>query len=98
MSAFDQCVDFVLAEEGGYVFDKNDPGGETNFGISKRAFPELNIKATTRDDAKGIYLGHYWTPLRCSEIPQPIALGLFDMAVNSGKERALRILQEVLGI
>ena len=43
MSTFEQCIDHVLKHEGGYVDDPKDLGGETNFGISKRAYPELDI-------------------------------------------------------
>lgn len=33
---FDQAVEIVLQHEGGFVNDKNDPGGATNWGISLR--------------------------------------------------------------
>ena len=35
---FDAAVSYVLKWEGGYSNDPDDPGGETNFGISKRAY------------------------------------------------------------
>lgn len=41
---FDDAVEIVLKHEGGYVNDKKDPGGETNMGISKRAYPHIDIK------------------------------------------------------
>ncbi|KUM54726.1 glycosyl hydrolase 108 family protein [Rheinheimera sp. EpRS3] len=40
---FQHAVAFVLAREGGYVCHVDDPGGETNFGISKRAYPREDI-------------------------------------------------------
>ena len=52
MSTFKDAVDLVLLHEGGYVHDPKDKGGETNYGISKRAFPNEDIKALTRDLAK----------------------------------------------
>jgi len=36
---FLKAVEMVLAHEGGYVNDPNDPGGETKYGISKRSYP-----------------------------------------------------------
>ena len=38
MSHFDRAIAFILAEEGGYVHNQADPGGETKYGISKRAW------------------------------------------------------------
>lgn len=49
---FDDAVEIVLKHEGGYVNDKKDPGGETNMGISKRAYPHIDIKNLTKSDAK----------------------------------------------
>ena len=40
---FDEIIDNVLESEGGYVNDKDDAGGETNMGISKKAYPDLDI-------------------------------------------------------
>ena len=59
---FEAAVNDVLGEEGGYVNNPADPGGETNWGISKRAFPQVDIKALTRDDAKALYRANYWDP------------------------------------
>ena len=50
----------VLNHEGGYVDDPDDNGGETNFGISKRAYPRVDIKNLTRKQAIKIYYQDYW--------------------------------------
>ena len=55
MSLFDVYFEKVISHEGGYSNDAKDPGGETNFGISKRAYPQVDIKNLTRDAAKQIY-------------------------------------------
>ena len=60
MSNFDRAFRFLIGEEGGYVNDPADPGGETKFGISKRAYPQLDIKSLTLDQAKAIYRRDYW--------------------------------------
>lgn len=95
---FPDCLNFVLAEEGPETNDPNDPGGHTKFGISKRAFPELDIGSLTRDQAAGIYRGHYWTPCRCEELAKPLALCVFDAAVNMGNAMAVRLLQAIVDV
>ena len=52
---FDEIIEVVLHHEGGYVNDPKDPGGETNFGISKRAYPDVDMKTLTKEGAKDIY-------------------------------------------
>ena len=84
MTDFDRALAFVLKWEGGYTNDPDDPGGETNFGISKRAYPRENIRAMTRERAAELYRRDYWTPAGCEGKPFPLALMLFDTAVNCG--------------
>lgn len=94
---FKKAVDYVLANEGGYVFDKNDPGGETKWGISKRTYPSLNIKALSLDEAKKIYYCDYWLKGKFEEIrDERVAIKLFDLAINVGITQANRIIQRAL--
>lgn len=83
--AFDCTVSFTLRFEGGYVNDPRDPGGETNFGISKRAYPGESIAFLTLDRARSIYRRDYWDRLRCGDLPPHMAACVFDAAVNGGK-------------
>jgi lysozyme family protein len=85
---FEDCVNHVLRWEGGYSNDPNDPGGETNFGISKRAYPNLDIKHLTRDQAKQIYFTDYWQAVGADKMPDGLNLLAFDTAVNCGPKRA----------
>ena len=94
---FDQCFDKLIGYEGGYSFDPRDPGGETNFGISKRAYPAVDIKNLTRDGAKEIYRRDYWDRAQCDRLPPALAFVLFDAAVNSGIGQAIRFLQRAVG-
>ena len=96
--AFDVAVELILVHEGGYVDHPSDPGGRTNYGISQRAYPDLNIKELTRDDAIEIYRRDYWVRCQCDKMPGGIALSVFDFAVNAGVTRAIRTLQYVLGV
>lgn len=93
--SYDKAVTYVLKHEGGYVNDPRDPGGETKYGISKRAFPELDIANLTLADAKAIYKEHYWDRVRGDELTPGVAMVMFDCAVNQGVDRALRTAQRV---
>jgi len=94
---FEKAVKVILEHEGGYVFHPADPGGETNMGISKRSYPDLDIKNLTVAMAKEIYFKDFWKKLMCEEIKDDyIALHLFDFAVNTGRGRAVKKLQSLL--
>ena len=91
-----EIIKNVLRREGGdkITRDKDDPGGLTKFGISKRAHPDLDIENLTEDDAVLIYLEEYWKPSRASDLSSQLQEMYFDMVVNFGQRRAVRILQE----
>lgn len=91
---FDEAFRRVIAAEGGYVNDPNDPGGETKFGISKRAYPNLDIARLTIDQARDIYRRDYWEAANCHYLGWPLALFVFDSAVNQGVKTAIKLLQK----
>lgn len=91
-------INYILDEEQGYVNDPQDPGGETNWGISKRSYPNLNIKALTKAEAFRIYENDYWAPMHCHHYAVNTALMIMDCAVNQGKHTATVILQNCLGV
>src|SRR5688500_3822527 len=93
---FDTAFDRLIGHEGGYVNDPQDPGGETNWGISKRSYPNVDIKALTRDGAKAIYLADFWNPL--ADADPAIKFQVFDFAVNGGLPVAIRKLQAAIGV
>lgn len=95
MATFEAAIDYVLANEGGLVNDPADPGGLTNFGISQRTYPGVDIRNLTRDEAAAIYKRDYW---RYDDIAdQRVATKLFDAHVNMGPVQAIRLLQLSLG-
>lgn len=95
---FQQAVEVVLKHEGGYVNDPTDPGGETNFGISRRSYPDLDIRNLTREQAIEIYRQDFWLRWGYDRIRDlGVATKVFDMAVNMGPRRAHRLLQQALG-
>ena len=98
MSGFDLAFYRLIGNEGGYCDVPGDPGGETNWGISKRSYPDLNIKALTRDDARAIYRRDFWDQAHMGEIDPAIAFQVFDAAVNHGIETAVRMMQRAAGV
>ena len=90
---FEDIIDDVFKKEGGYVNDPKDPGGETKYGISKKAFPNVDIKSLTKEDAKKIYMDNYWKPSKAESIPEKLRHIYFDMCVNFGIRGAGRVLQ-----
>ena len=107
-SDWPKAIDFVLRMEAGenyatdptgcYSNDPKDSGGETKWGISKKAFPDLDIKNLTLDQAKTIYINEYWNEVHGDELPWAFAVACMDMAVNEGCNEARRMLQVALGV
>lgn len=94
---FEKAFEYVIQNEGDYVFDKNDPGGETNYGISSRSYPHLDIKHLSLQDAKKIYFCDYWHKKGFEEIPDDaVATQVFDLSVNLGIRPAVTVLQRAL--
>jgi len=98
MTDFDKYFDRLIANEGGYVNHPTDPGGETNFGISKRSYPNLDIKNLTREQAKAIYLRDFWKAGKLDQLPSSLAFQVFDAAVNHGASTAAKFLQKAVGV
>ena len=94
---FQKAVNYVISNEGGYVFDKNDPGGATKYGISQKCYPTLNIKALSLEEAKKIYYCDYWLRGKFEQIPdEKVATQVFDFSVNLGIRAATIVLQRAL--
>ena len=107
MTLFERCIDIVLKSEGGYQCDPADKGnytssGElkgTNFGISARVFPDVDIKHLTREQAKALYYKHYWMPMNLEGIRNAnLILNMFDHGINAGKRGAIRMVQRIVEV
>lgn len=92
---FASAIAVVLDQEGGYVVDE---GGATKYGISQRAYPHEDIENLTVERAKTLYRRDYWAQCRCDALPWPLALYVFDCAVNQGQGTARRLLQKALDV
>ncbi len=94
---FGKAFEYTIQNEGGYVFDKNDLGGETKFGISKRSYPALNIRDLTLEDAKKICYRDFWQKGRFEEISSDlVATQVLDFSLNLGIRVSVIVLQCVL--
>ena len=94
LTEFEEIIEVVLHHEGGYVNDPDDPGGETNFGIAKRSHPDVDIANLTKDGAKEIYKEVYWDGNKVDSLSDDLKHIYFDMCVNQGRGRAVKILQQ----
>lgn len=100
MADFEPAVIKTIAYEGGarYTETPGDNGGATKYGISKRAYPQLDIANLTEQQARAVYRTDYWNAVHGDDIQsQMVAENLFDTAVNMGITRALKLAQLVLG-
>jgi len=99
----------IVAREGGYVNDPDDPGGATKYGVTIHTMRRLGLDLTgdgvvTTDDVKrlseaqaiDIFVDHYLVKPRIADLPEPLHATVFDMQVNAGAN-AIKILQRLLG-
>lgn len=87
VSYFDNAFQIVVGIEAGYVSDPLDPGGETKYGISKRAYPNEDIANITLERAKFLYQRDYWNSHDLDSLEWGKALCVFDCAVNGGNHQ-----------
>ena len=90
--------------EGGFDNDPEDPGGPTNLGITQAVLAEWrahpvsvdDVRNLTRAEALQIFRAHYWAPIKGDQLPLPAAQIVYNTCVLSGRDRAVRLLQEAL--
>ncbi|MEJ8560358.1 holin-associated N-acetylmuramidase [Yoonia sp. GPGPB17] len=103
-----QIAKEIVAREGGYVNDPDDPGGATNYGVTIHTMRRLGLDLTkdgqvdsddvrvlTRAHAVSIFVEHYFRGPRIDRLPAPLHASVFDMYVNAGAN-AVKILQRLL--
>ncbi len=108
MPTVEQIAREIVAREGGYVNDPDDPGGATKFGVTIHTMRRLgldldqdgdvdtaDVKQLTRDQAEAIFIKHYFERPRIGDLPDPLRASVFDMYVNAGSN-AVKILQRLL--
>lgn len=105
-SNFQACLDFTFRYEGGFVNHPADPGGATNWGITRNVLAGwrgkpvsvTDVKNMSRSEAADIYRANYWAAVRGDELPLGVDLVVWDYGVNSGPSRAIKSLQSALGV
>lgn len=82
----------IFNVEGGYAV-LGDGAGATKYGITQRTYPHEKIRSLTRRRAGTLYHRDFWSPIRADEMSCVMSLTVFDSAVNTGKIRAIKLLQ-----
>ncbi|HCQ64404.1 MAG TPA: peptidoglycan-binding protein [Rhodobacteraceae bacterium] len=108
MLSVEQIADEIVAREGGYVNDPDDPGGATNFGVTIHTMRRLgldldgdgqvtaeDVRRLSRAQARSIFVKHYFDGPGIATLPEALQPSVFDMHVNSGAN-AVRLLQRLL--
>ena len=108
MKTVQDIAEEIVAREGGYVNDPDDPGGATNFGVTIHTMRRLgldldrdgdvdaaDVRALSRDHAVEIFIRHYFQRPRINVLPEVLQASVFDMYVNAGAN-AVKILQRLL--
>lgn len=102
MSDFNKSFDRLIGHEGGYVNHPADPGGETNWGVTKRTAQANgytgNMRAMTREQAKSIYKSAFWDRVKADTLDDAVAYQLFDACVNHGIGNGVRMMQRAVGV
>jgi len=93
---FKNSLAFTLKWEGGYSNDSQDPGKETNFGISKAANPDIDVKTLDKQKTSELYWNRYWMPSGAYYHPWPLCAAVFDAAVHHGPATAIKLLNTAL--
>jgi len=102
---FQTALRFTLRWEGGYVNHPADPGGETNKGITKAVYdawrrskglPLQSVRFISDEEVRQIYYQNYWIPAKCPIMILPLAVTMFDTAVNFGVRGGIMFLQEAI--
>ena len=103
---WEKSLEAILHHEGGYVNHPEDPGGETNLGVTRRVYEEWirfhgisgkDMKDLEVEDVEPIYRKNYWDRVKGDDLPAGLDLCVFDFGVNAGTGRAAKYLQNMIG-
>lgn len=106
MDEFDQAFAYVFLNEKGFVDDSVDPGGATNFGVTRDLLTRYrgaqctvqDVKNLTESEAKAVIKWAFWDPMKLDQLKSlPIKTAILDMAVNHGEGTATKMVQRALG-
>jgi lysozyme family protein len=108
MQSVREIATAIVAREGGYVNDPDDPGGATKHGVTIGTMRRLgldldgdgrvtpaDVRRLNRGQATDIFIEHYFEGPGIAALPEVLQPSVFDMYVNAGAN-AVRILQRLL--
>lgn len=108
MRSVRQIADEIVRREGGFVNDPDDPGGATKYGVTIATMRRLrldldgdgdvdvaDVMGLSREQARDIFVQHYFERPRIKELPDCLQASVFDMYVNAGTN-SVKILQRLL--
>ena len=103
---FEQCMGWLLEHEGGYVNHPNDPGGQTNHGVTRAVYEQYagrqvmdgEMEGLTHDDVYPIYRENYWDRIRADDLPSGVDWSVFDWGVEQDGGIGPMTLQAVLEV
>ena len=110
----EQALALVLKSEDGFTIDPRDNGnklpdgraGSTNLGVTQAAWEAYvghpvtwsDMKSLTPEKVTPFYKRKYWDVVHGDELPTGVDYMAFDLAVNAGPGRAIKLLQEAIGV
>lgn len=108
MKSVQELAAEIVAREGGFVDDPDDPGGATNHGVTLATLRRLGLDLTgdgksdlqdlrrlTAAQARDIFIRHYFHRPGLAALPEVLQPPVFDMYVNAGAQ-AVKVLQRLL--
>lgn len=106
-SNFETSTGWALIHEGGYVNNPKDPGGATNKGVTQETYDgyrdrmskqRQSVRSITMTEVMSIYKTQYWDRIFGDALPAGLDYAMYDFSINSGPSRAVKFLQEILGV
>jgi lysozyme family protein len=104
---FEKCLEAMLVHEGGFVSNPHDPGGATCNGVTQAVYdswreenslPQQSVRLISHDEVEKIYKQKYWNAVKGDALPSGVDYCVFDFGFNSGPKRAIRYLQNAVGV
>jgi len=113
LSNWDNAFNLMLKSEGGFSDDQRDSGnhlpdgrtGSTMLGVTQynweahvgHQVTHDDMRKLTPADVEPLYKKKYWDAVRADELPSGIDYMVFDMGVNAGPGRSIKLLQTAAG-
>ena len=95
-----KAFNLTMVWEGGGTLHQvdGDPGGATKWGISQRAYPDLDIRMMDKETAKALFEADYWSRVRADDLPAELRWDVVDFAFNAGVSASAKTLQRSINL